>query len=74
MKNPHIAKQIEWLGEHYRVTKYFGSNVLRLEKLERSTWFRNAEWRTVYFGHIDVLEDCVRFFHANNPDELIEKP
>ena len=73
MKQNQIAKQIEWLGTTYRITKYFGSEILRLEELENSGWFNRPRWKTLYFGHIDVLQDCDRFFQANaSPQKAIK--
>lgn len=66
MKQNKIAKQIEWLGSYYRITEYHPANVIRLEELRKIGWFiKSSEWQTVYFGHIDVLRECVDFFESN---------
>ena len=62
MKENSTSTTYEHLGEHYRVTHYFGSNVMRIERLiSVGILFKADMYETIYFGHADPIEWAVQF-------------
>lgn len=69
MKTLSESKEVSFLGSHFRITKYAGSNVVEIEEKYRNKWWRNEEdfYRRVYFGHAEPLFEFARFcetFHV----------
>lgn len=64
MENKSITREYEFLGAHYKITKYFGSNVVELEVLHKKM-FGRYKYQRIYFGHIDPLKETVEFFESS---------
>ncbi len=64
MKDLKISKEIEWLGNYYRITRHIGSEVIQIEELVKNGFWgkHNMVYKRIYFGHIDPLEEAIKFF------------
>jgi len=68
-KNETIAKEFEFLGQFYYVSKHIGSNTIKFKRLEKDFW-GNTKYKQIYSGHINPLEEVVKFFNTNPPTQL----
>jgi len=53
----------EWLSTTYRFTKHNSANITEIEKYVKRK-YRKGYWVTIYFGHIDPLQEAIKFFEA----------
>ncbi len=65
MKKTRVTYSFEFLGEHFRVSRYFGSELIEIEKLVKRR-FRNARYERFYFGHVNPLEEAVSLFKSQS--------
>ena len=62
MKEQSTSTSYEHLGTNFRVTHYFGSNVMKIERLVSvGILFKADMYETIYFGHADPIERAVQF-------------
>ncbi len=61
MKKDRATFSFEFLGEHFRVSRYFGSELIEIEKLVKRR-FRNSQYERFYFGHPHPLEEALSLF------------
>lgn len=76
MKHKEETRVFEF--EHfdkYRLTYYFGSRVIKLEKMVRASWWKRFNdkipmvYKTIYFGHsnpLDKVSEIVKEIEKND--------
>jgi hypothetical protein len=62
-RNMKKSYEFKWIIDYYRVTKYFGSNIVEVEE-QYKTWLGNYKWRRIYMGHIEPLKEITEFFNS----------
>ncbi|MES2006889.1 MAG: hypothetical protein V4436_02140 [Patescibacteria group bacterium] len=69
MKENTTSKEYGFLDEYYRVTKYFGSNLVEIEQLVPNGFWGKSQmiYKRIYFGHIDPIQGAVDFFKSSSP-------
>lgn len=62
-----ISKEFSFLGEYYRVTKFFGSNLIEISRLEQNGFWGRASmvYKRIYFGHANPIKEALDFFEEN---------
>ena len=63
MKQISKGETFEFLGNHYRVTRHCGAEIIELETLEQGFWGK-WKWKKVYMGHRQVLEEALKIFNS----------
>ena len=68
MKETSITKEFTFINDHYKVTKYHGSEVLEIELFSKDSIWNDGSYKRIYFGHLEPLEEIIKFFKENpNP-------
>jgi hypothetical protein len=71
-----ISKEFKFIDTYYRVTKYFGSNLIEISELvPNGFWGKSSMvYKRIYMGHANPLSEALDFFEETptpiNEDNL----
>ena len=62
-----VSKEFKFIDTYYRVTKYFGSNLIEISELvpNGKFWGTGMVYKRIYMGHANPLSEALGFFEEN---------